>query len=235
MFTESNGRSIAKAISWRLLATITTAVVVYILTGRLDIALAVGGIEIILKLILYYFHERSWNIVKFGKKEVKPKVYWLTGLSGSGKSTIADELYANLKKKGLRVEYLDGDKVRDIFPKTGFSKEERDTHIKRIGFLASILERNGIIVVAAFISPYEDARQFVRNLCNNFVEVHLSTPLEVCKERDPKGLYAKVERGEIKNFTGVDDPYEEPLNPEFRIDTSNITVKEAVKQILNSK
>ncbi|MGM0529579.1 MAG: adenylyl-sulfate kinase [Bacteroidota bacterium] len=235
MFIESNGRSIAKAISWRLLATITTAVVVYILTGRIEIALAVGGIEIILKLALYYFHERSWNLVPFGKKEIKPKVYWLTGLSASGKSTIADELYNNLKRRGLKVEYLDGDKVRNIFPKTGFSKEERDTHIKRIGFLASILEKNGIIVISAFISPYEEARQFVRNLCNNFVEIHVSTPLEVCQQRDPKGLYAKALKGEIKNFTGIDDPYEEPLKPEIRIDTSNITVKEAVKQILNSK
>lgn len=235
MFKESNGRSIAKAISWRLLATITTAALVYVLTGKIEIALAVGGIEIILKFVLYYFHERSWNLISFGKKEIKPRVYWLTGLSASGKSTIADELYSNLIKKGLKVEYLDGDKVRDIFPKTGFSKEERDTHIKRIGFLASILERNGIIVISAFISPYEEARQFVRSLCNNFVEIHVSTPLEVCKQRDPKGLYAKVERGEIKNFTGVDDPYEVPVNPEIRIDTTNISVKEAVKQILNSR
>lgn len=231
MFTESNGRSIVKTISWRLLATLTTAALVYAFTGKLNIAIAVGGIEVVLKLLLYYFHERTWNKIPYGKKEIKPKVIWLTGLSGSGKSTIAEGLYNKLKSKGLKVEYLDGDRVRDIFPKTGFSKEERDRHIKRIGFLASILEKNGVIVIAAFISPYEESRQFVRNLCNNFIEVYISTPLEECKKRDSKGLYAKAERGEIKNFTGIDDPYEVPLQPEIRIDTTEITVREAVRRV----
>ncbi|MFP4487953.1 MAG: adenylyl-sulfate kinase [Bacteroidales bacterium] len=231
MFTESNSRSLIKTISWRFFATVTTTAIVYAFTGRLNIALAVGGIEVILKLILYYFHERTWNKISYGKKDIKPKVIWLTGLSGSGKSTIAEGLYNKLKSKGLKVEYLDGDRVRDIFPKTGFSKEERDRHIKRIGFLASILEKNGVIVIAAFISPYEESRQFVKSLCNNFIEVHISTPLEECKRRDIKGLYAKAERGEIKNFTGIDDPYEVPLHPDLRIDTTNITVNQAVNKI----
>lgn len=232
MFRESNGRSLIKTISWRFWATITTALLVYIFTERLELALAIGAIEVLLKLILYYFHERTWNKISFGKKEVQSKVIWLTGLSGSGKSTIAEELYKKLKNKELKVEYLDGDRVRDIFPKTGFSKEERDRHIRRIGFLASMLEKNGVIVIAAFISPYEEARQFVRDMCSNFIEVHVSTPLAECKRRDMKGLYAKAEKGEIKNFTGVNDPYEEPLNPELRIDTTNISVKEAVEKII---
>lgn len=232
MFRESNGRSLIKTISWRFWATITTALLVYIFTGKLELALAIGGIEVLLKLILYYLHERTWNKISFGRKKVQPKVIWLTGLSGSGKSTIAEELYKKLKNKELKVEYLDGDRVRDIFPKTGFSKEERDRHIKRIGFLASMLEKNGVIVIAAFISPYEEARQFVRDMCSNFIEVHVSTPLAECKRRDMKGLYAKAEKGEIKNFTGVNDPYEEPLNPELRIDTTNISVKEAVERII---
>lgn len=232
MFRESNGRSLIKTISWRFWATITTALLVYIFTGKLELALAIGGIEVLLKLILYYLHERTWNKISFGRKEVQPKVIWLTGLSGSGKSTIAEELYKKLKNKEIKVEYLDGDRVRDIFPKTGFSKEERDRHIKRIGFLASMLEKNGVIVIAAFISPYEEARQFVRDMCSNFIEVHVSTPLAECKRRDLKGLYAKAEKGEIKNFTGVNDPYEEPLNPELRIDTTNISVKEAVERII---
>lgn len=231
MFRESNGRSIVKTISWRLLATLTTAAIVYAFTGKLNIALAVGGIEVVLKLVLYYFHERTWNKISYGKKEIIPKVIWLTGLSGSGKSTIAEGLYKKIQSRGMKVEYLDGDRVRNIFPKTGFSKEERDRHVKRIGFLASMLEKNGVIVVAAFISPYEESRKFVRDLCNNFVEVHVSTPLEECKRRDIKGLYARAEKGEIKNFTGIDDPYEVPLQPELRIDTTNITVDEAVNRI----
>jgi len=231
MFRESNGRSIVKTISWRLLATLTTAAIVYAFTGKLNVALAVGGIEVLLKLVLYYFHERTWNKISYGKKEIIPKVIWLTGLSGSGKSTIAEGLYKKIQSRGLKVEYLDGDRVRNIFPKTGFSKEERDRHVKRIGFLASMLEKNGVIVVAAFISPYEESRKFVRDLCNNFIEVHVSTPLEECKRRDIKGLYARAEKGEIKNFTGIDDPYEVPLQPELRIDTTNITVDEAVNKI----
>jgi len=231
MFRESNGRSIVKTISWRLLATLTTAAIVYAFTGKLNIALAVGGIEVLLKLVLYYFHERTWNKISYGKKEIIPKVIWLTGLSGSGKSTIAEGLYKKIQSRGLKVEYLDGDRVRNIFPKTGFSKEERDRHVKRIGFLASMLEKNGVIVVAAFISPYEESRKFVRDLCNNFIEVHVSTPLEECKRRDIKGLYAKAEKGEIKNFTGIDDPYEVPLQPELSFDTTNITVDEAVNRI----
>ena len=231
MFTESNSRSMINTISWRLLATITTAAIVYAFTGMWNIALAVGGIEIILKLVLYYFHERTWNRIPYGRREIKPKVIWFTGLSGSGKSTLAEDLYRKLKAKGLKVEYLDGDRVRDIFPKTGFSKEERDRHVKRIGFLASMLEKNGVIVVAAFISPYEESRRFVRNLCNNFMEIHVSTPLEECKRRDIKGLYARAMKGEIKNFTGIDDPYEVPLQPEMRIDTTGISVKEAINRI----
>ena len=233
MFRESNGRSLIKTISWRFWATITTALLVYIFTGKLELALAIGAIDVLLKLILYYFHERTWNKISFEKKEVQPKVIWLTGLSGSGKSAIAEGLYKKLKNKELKVEYLDGDRVRDIFPKTGFSKEERDRHIRRIGFLASMLEKNGVIVIAAFISPYEEARQFARDLCSNLIEVHVSTPLAECKRRDTKGLYAKAEKREIKNFTGVDDPYEEPLNPELRIDTTNISVKEAVEKIFH--
>ncbi len=231
MYRESSIRSVLKTVSWRLFATLTTAAVVYAFTAKLNIALAVGGVEMILKLVLYYLHERGWNYVHFGRKEIEPKVLWLTGLSGSGKSTIGERLYNDLKAKGFKVEYLDGDRVRDIFPNTGFSKEERDRHVKRIGFLASMLEKNGVIVIASFISPYEESRQFVRKLCNNFVEIHLSTPLEECIKRDVKGLYARAISGELQNFTGISDPYEVPLNPEIRIDTTNISVNEAVKRI----
>jgi len=231
MYRESSIRSVLKTVSWRLFATLTTVAIVYAFTAKLNIALAVGGIEMVLKLVLYYLHERGWNYIHLGRKEIEPKVLWLTGLSGSGKSTIGEKLYNDLKGKGFKVEYLDGDRVRDIFPNTGFSKEERDRHVKRIGFLASMLEKNGVIVVASFISPYEESRQFVRSLCNNFVEIHLSTPLEECIKRDVKGLYARAIKGELRNFTGINDPYEEPLNPEIRIDTTNISVSEAVRKI----
>lgn len=234
MYKESGLRSVLKTISWRLIATLITATVVYLFTGRVDIAAAVGGIDIVVKLILYYVHERLWNNVRFGKKEVTPKVLWFTGLSGAGKSTLAEAVFDEMKKRGYKIEHLDGDNVRHIFPKTGFSKEERDRHVRRVGFLASKLESNGIFVTASFISPYRESRQFVRNLCKNFVEIYVSTPLEVCEERDVKGLYAKARAGEITNFTGIDDPYEAPESPEITVDTSKESLEQSVQRIIKA-
>lgn len=164
---------------------------------------------------------------------LKPTVLWFTGLSGSGKSTISEKVYAELKEKGYEVEHLDGDAVREVFPTTGFSKKERDDHVKRVGFVASLLQKHGVFVVASFISPYQDARDFVRDMCEDFTEIHISTPLEVCEERDVKGLYAKARKGEIDNFTGISDPYEEPEDPELEIDTTDITPEEGVQMVFD--
>lgn len=163
----------------------------------------------------------------------QPTVLWFTGLSGSGKSTISERVYKILDEQGYKVEHLDGDAIRDIFPKTGFSREERNAHIKRVGYLASRLQTHGVFVIGSFISPYQEARDFVRNLCDDFTEVYISTPLEECERRDVKGLYEKARNGEITQFTGIDDPYEEPENPELDIDTTNLTVDEAVQQVLD--
>ncbi len=233
MFRESNRRSAIKTISWRVLATLTTAALVYIFTGKLKIALYVGGIEVVLKMALYFLHERVWNNIRYGKKQLKPKIIWFTGLSGAGKTTIAEAVYKKIQAQGIKVEHLDGDKIREIFPKTGFSKEDRNRHIKRVGYLASMLEKNGISVVASFISPYKESRDFNRNLSGNFREVYVSTPLEVCEQRDLKGLYAKARKGEITQFTGIDDPYEIPEHPEITVDTSNQTVEESVKEVMD--
>ncbi|MFH5884871.1 adenylyl-sulfate kinase [Halalkalibaculum sp. DA3122] len=162
---------------------------------------------------------------------LKPTVLWFTGLSGSGKSTISEKVYATLKDRGYKVEHLDGDAVREVFPTTGFSKEERDSHVKKVGFVASLLQKHGVFVVASFISPYQDARDFVRDMCEDFTEVYISTPLEECERRDVKGLYEKARKGEIDNFTGISDPYEEPENPQLSIDTTDISVDEAVQQV----
>ena len=174
MYRESNNRSILKTISWRFWATITTTALVFAFTGHLKIALAIGGIEVLLKVFLYYFHERMWNKISYGKKELKSSVIWFTGLSGAGKSTLSEAVFERMNKKGLKVEHLDGDIVRSIFPATGYSQEERNRHVKRVGFLASMLEKNGVFVVASFISPYKESRDFVRGLCSNFQEVFVS-------------------------------------------------------------
>jgi adenylyl-sulfate kinase len=165
------------------------------------------------------------------KKNPTPAVLWFTGLSGAGKSTVACAVNAALGMRGVRTEFLDGDAVRAFAP-TGFSRSERDGHVRRVGFLASRLEHHDVTVVCALISPYEEARRYVRGLCRRFIEVYVSTPLTECERRDVKGLYARARRGEIVNFTGIDDPYEPPHEPELVLDTTTITVDEAAARVL---
>jgi adenylylsulfate kinase len=158
-------------------------------------------------------------------------VVWLTGLSGAGKSTIAERVVAALREQGRRVEHLDGDALRAVLP-TGFSRAERDAHVRRVGFLASRLEAHGVTVVASFVSPYAESRDFARGLCRRFLEVHVATPLAECERRDPKGLYLRARRGEVRGLTGLDDPYEPPASPELTLDTSRVTPAEAAAAVL---
>jgi adenylylsulfate kinase len=232
MFYESKTRSLVKAVSWRILATLVTTALVWIFTRQLLLAASVGGLEAVTKMLLFYLHERAWNNIRLGRRQIEPAVIWFTGLSGSGKSTIAHHLHDQLLHRGWKCEHLDGDTIRNIFPSTGFSRADRDAHVRRVGYLASRLESHGIFVIASLISPYADSRDFVRGLCKNFIEVHVSTPLVECERRDVKGLYARARRGEIKNFTGLDDPYEAPNHPELSINTQGITVDEATARIL---
>lgn len=163
---------------------------------------------------------------------LEPAVIWFTGLSGAGKSTIAREVCSRLLALGARVEYLDGDEIRSLFPNTGFTRPERDAHIRRVGFLASRLERHGVFVICALVSPYLESRAYVRGLCRRFMEVHVSTPLRECERRDVKGLYARARRGDIAHFTGIGDVYEAPDAPELRIDTSETPVDAAVERVM---
>jgi adenylyl-sulfate kinase len=163
---------------------------------------------------------------------------WFTGLSGAGKSTLSTPIAARLKELGHRVEILDGDVVRTNLSKgLGFSKEDRDTNIRRIGFVSNLLARNGVVAITAAISPYRDVRNEVRQMITNdgagFVEVFVKCPIEVLAERDVKGLYKKAIAGEIKNFTGVSDPYEEPLSPEVVVDSSQERVEDSVDKIID--
>jgi adenylylsulfate kinase len=161
-------------------------------------------------------------------------VIWFTGLSGSGKSTVAKHVADTLRAEGRRIEMLDGDAIRAVFPMTGFTRSERDAHVKRVGYLASRLEFHGVTVVASLVSPYRESRDFVRGLCREFVEIHVSTPIEECERRDVKGLYAKARRGEISSFTGIDDPYEAPTTPELVLDTSRMSVEEASARVMET-
>ena len=158
---------------------------------------------------------------------------WLTGLSGAGKSTIAQGLEAELRRLNKKVEVLDGDVVRTNLSKgLGFSKEDRDINIRRIGFVSKLLTRNGVTAIVAAISPYRDVRDEVRADIGDFVEVYVECPLDELVNRDVKGLYAKAIKGEISNFTGVSDPYEEPLNPEVVAATHKESVEESVDKVL---
>ena len=158
---------------------------------------------------------------------------WFTGLSGAGKTTISDRLVELFHERDIRPEVLDGDVVRTHLSKgLGFSKEDRDTNIRRIAFVCKLLTRNGAACIAAAISPYRETREYARTEIKNFVEVYVDCPVEVCEERDVKGLYAKARSGEIKQFTGISDPYEAPLNPEVVCETHKESVEESAQKII---
>jgi adenylylsulfate kinase len=233
IYRESRSRSVAKAVSWRVLGTLATSTLVFIFTKRWALSLFVGGFEFVSKIGLYWVHERLWDRLSYGKKELTPSVLWFTGLSGSGKSTISNEVAARLRQMGLKVEQLDGDSIRSLFPHTGFTRPDRDAHIRRVGYLASRLEKHGVTVVASFVSPYREPRDFVRQICRNFIEVYVSTPIAECERRDEKGLYARARRGEIANFTGVSDPYEPPERPDLVIDTTTTALPAAVNRVVD--
>lgn len=165
--------------------------------------------------------------------EQKGFTLWFTGLSGAGKTTLARLLETELVGRGHKVEVLDGDVVRTNLSKgLGFSKEDRDTNIRRIGFVCHLLTRNDVVAIAAAISPYREIRDEIREQIGSFVEVYCECPIEVLAERDVKGLYKKALAGEIKNFTGVDDPYEAPVSPEVIVHTGNESPEESVARIV---
>jgi adenylylsulfate kinase len=160
-------------------------------------------------------------------------IIWFTGLSGAGKTTISQGVALQLKTRGLPVEVLDGDVVRTHLSQgLGFSKEDRDINIRRIGFVASLLTRHQVIVIVSAISPYQETREEVRQMTENFVEVYVKASLDTCEKRDVKGLYAKARSGEIKQFTGINDPYEEPVNAEIICNTEYETVDESISKVI---
>jgi adenylyl-sulfate kinase len=160
---------------------------------------------------------------------------WFTGLSSAGKSTICQALYEKLWSRGYKVEWLDGDVVRQHLSKDlGFSKQDRDENIRRIGFVAELLTRNGVIVLVSAISPYGSVRDEVRRRIGNFLEVYVNAPLAICEQRDVKGLYHRVRTGELHHFTGVDDPYEPPAAPEVECHTDRETLAESTAKVLDA-
>ena len=232
MYKETNTRSIVKGISWRVVATSTTIIIVYVFFGRLDLAIAAGLIETVLKVVLYWLHERVWFKIHWGRKKIDPFNLWFTGLPLSGKSTIADKVYEGLEKMHIPIERLDSKDIRELIPDIGFSREDRNRHMHRIGFLIQKLQKNSISTVASFVSPYRESRKAIRSMVKNNIVVYVKTGIETCKQRDYKGVYEKALRGELQNFSGINDVYEEPQHAEIVIDTETMSADEAARQII---
>jgi len=232
MFIETNIRSILKGISWRILATTTTIIIVYIFFHRLDLAVAAGILETILKIILYWFHERIWLKIRFGRKKIDPFNVWFTGLPLSGKTTIADRVYEELKKMDIPIERIDSKDIREMIPNIGYSREDRNRHMFRVVHLIKTLQNNSISTVCSFVSPYEESRNIIKEMAKNTIIVYTKADIETCKKRDYKGVYKKALKGELKNFTGISDVYEEPKNADIVIDTDKKNIDEATQRIM---
>jgi len=233
MYKETNKRSVVKGITWRLIATMTTMIIVYVFFGRLDLAIATGIIESVLKIGLYWLHERGWHRVRWGMNRIDPFNLWFTGLPLSGKTTIADAVFIELEKLNIPLERIDSKDIRELIPNIGYSREERNKHIKRIGHLIQTLQNNSITTVASFVSPYKESRKQIRDMVKNNIVVYVKADLDTCKQRDTEGKYLKALAGKYQNFTGISDVYEEPKYAEIVIDTDLLSVDDAVKKIVS--
>ncbi len=261
-------RHLLKTVSWRIVGSIDTAILGWLLSGKLSLGLKIGGGELLTKMVLYFMHERVWHKVKFGnptrvsmaadvKKEISPNLFpqtskisrqqrevlngnkaftlWLTGLSASGKSSIAAELDTWFFNHGLRSYVIDGDNTRlGINSDLSFSKEDRSENIRRVAQICRLFNEAGTIVIASFISPFEEDRAKAGNIIGNncFVETFVDASIATCKARDTKGLYKMAEQGKLKDFTGVNSPYESPSSPAIHLNADKQTVTASVNQII---
>lgn len=225
-----NTSTLLKAVSYRVYSSLITFVISYVITRNVLASVSIGIIDTLVKVGSYYLFDEVWKR-KFDRQP-KPAVIWLTGLSGSGKTTIADKLVAALHEKSIKSVKLDGDEIRNAIKLHGFDEDSRKKHNLNVGYIASLFEKQGNIVIVSLISPYRDVRDEVRAMCQRFLEVYLSTDLDTCIARDPKGLYQKAIAGEIKDFTGISAPYEAPLNPELNINTATLDVDKSVSKIM---
>jgi len=232
MYREKNIRSIVKGISWRVVATTTTIIIVYLFFGRLDLAIAAGLIETLLKVALYWLHEKIWQRIRWGKERIEPFNVWFTGLPLSGKTTIADLVFEKLQKYQIPIERIDSKDIRELIPNMGYSRRDRHRHMVRLGHLIKTLQNNSISTIASFVSPYNESREVIKSMTKNSIIVYVKADIESCKERDYKGVYEKALRGELKNFSGINDVYEEPRDADIVIDTDRISAEEASEIIV---
>lgn len=233
MQVEQKKRTVLKSLTWRITATLTTTSLVYFFTGKLDTAIEVGLIEVFLKMYIYYLHERLWARVKFGIGNQPNFVLVFTGLSGSGKSRIAEKLYQEIENKKVKVEYFNGERIREVFPQTGFSPQERREHIQKVTHFVQILEKNQTNVIVCLEAPFADSREMMRKTFTNYIEIYIDTPLDYCVKNDRKGLYAKALSGEIKDFVGVSIDYEPPKNPDLKFNIEEKNIENCSNEIIS--
>jgi len=224
-------QQLLKAVVYRIYSSLITFCISFLLTSNLVVSLSISLLDSLFKIFSYYIFDELW--ARLTGFRVSPAVVFLTGLSGSGKTTIAGELIHRLKRKGVTPILLDGDEIRNAIRLTGFDEDSRKKHNLNVGYMASLLEKQGKIVIVSLISPYDDIRQQIRRMCGRFIEVYVATDLKTCMERDTKGLYAKAIQGEITDFTGISAPYFPPQNPELVLDTTVISPEESSIRIIN--
>jgi adenylylsulfate kinase len=260
-------RHLLKTVSWRIIGSIDTVLLGWLITGKLETGAKIGGFELLTKMTLYFIHERVWERIKFGiptRRKKAEKVIaenaanlfeqqsiiareqreelngnksftiWLTGLSGSGKSSIAGELDKWFYNNGIRAYVIDGDNTRlGVNSDLSFSNDDRSENIRRVAEICKLFNEAGIISIASFISPFEEDRAKAKTIIGNglFIETFVDASIEVCKHRDTKGLYKLAELGKIKNFTGIDSPYHRPKSPDIHLHSDTATVKQCLIEI----
>ena len=226
-------RNIAKATSWKTMGFIMLSVLTYLVTGSLKQMTYIAILYHLTMLIIYMFHERLWDQIRWGK--TKGLAIQMTGMSGSGKSTLTKRVSKRLKKKGLLVEIIDGDEYRaNLCNDLGFSKEDRNANIRRLGFVSKVLSRNNVITIIAAINPYDEIRKELIEKDKNLKTVYIKCKLETLIDRDVKGLYKRAllpdgHPNKVYNFTGISDPFEEPVDADLVINTAEQTLDKSVK------
>ena len=233
MYIETSRRSLVKGITWRFLATTTTIIIVYLFFGRLDLALAAGVLETTAKIFLYYLHERGWQKITFGKKRVEPFNLWIIGLPLSGKKVIADRVFKSLEKQlHIPLERIENRELRQILPEIGYERDDRIMHIKRVGYLIKKLQRHSVSTISSFVSPYQESRDAVKAMTENYVEVYIDTPADQYKQRQEEGYVEEIDDEQLHDLDRVSHEYDKPLNPHIVIKKDE-SLDDAVDRIVS--